>query len=187
MNNLMNKKVVFIIFALLLSCGCTSTLYFTLDDGYVNDKYKLEDVVEERNLINDSNEIHCIAKIIGDINKEGKLKDQYGNWFRYYHLPCNSNYKGFIRVDDESAEEYLIGYDQYNNEDIILVARDYGDGADFETVFSIYHNDTIFSTKISGHYLIDELMDTILFNVLPDCDTIYGKKLFHLNKIKTHY
>ena len=180
MNNLMNKKVVFIIFALLLSHGCTSTLYFTLDDGYVNDKYKLEDVVEERNLINDSNEIHCIAKIIGDINKEGKLKDQYGNWFRYYHLPYNSNYKGFIRVDDESAEEYLIGYDQYNNEDIILVARDYGDGADFETVFSIYHNDTIFSTKISGHYLIDELMDTILFNLPPESDTIYGKYRYNL-------
>ncbi len=183
----MNKKIVLMPFVLLLFSGCTSILYFTLDDGYVNDKYKLEDVVEERNLINDSNEIHYIAKIIGDINKEGKLKDQYGNWFRYYHLPYNSNYKGFIRVDDESAEEYLIGYDQYNNEDIILVARDYGDGADFETVYSTFCNDTIYSIKIIGHYLIDEMMDTILFNVLPDCDTIYGKKLFHLNKIKTHY
>ena len=180
MNNLMNKKVVFIIFALLLSCGCTSTLYFTLNNGCINNQFDFEDIVKEKNIINDSIKIYNIANIIGDINKEGKLKDQYGNWFRYYHLPYNSNYKGFIRVDDESAEEYLIGYDQYNNEDIILVARDYGDGADFETVYSTFCNDTIYSIKIIGHYLIDEMMDTILFNVLPDCDTIYGKYRYNL-------
>lgn len=180
MNNLMNKKVVFIIFALLLSCGCTSTLYFTLNNGCINNQFDFEDIVKEKNIINDSIKIYNIANIIGDINKNENLKDVYGNWFCYYRLPCNSKYKCFLRTDDESVEEYIVGYDQNGNKKIILVAKDYGDGAYFETVFSIYHNDTIFSTKISGHYLIDELMDTILFNLPPESDTIYGKYRYNL-------
>ena len=43
----MNKKIVLMPFVLLLFSGCSSILYFTLDDGHVNDKYK----VNENNLI----------------------------------------------------------------------------------------------------------------------------------------
>ena len=173
---------IYIVFVLLLFSGCTSTLYFALDNIYINNKYKLEDIIKEENLISDSNKIHNIAKIIGDINEDGKLKDQYGNWFCYYHMPYNSNYEGFIRVDDESVEEYLTGYDQDNNKNIILVARNYCDGADHEIVYSTYYNDTIYSTKIIEHYLIDETMDTILLNLPPTSDTVFEDNIFYLKQ-----
>jgi hypothetical protein len=182
----MNKRHIHLIFVLLLLSGCTSTLYFTLDDRYINDKYKFEDIIKEENLISDSNKVYNIAKIIGDINEDGNLKEQYGNWFSYYYLPSNSNYEGFIRVDDESVDEYLIGYDQYNNENIILVARDYGDGADFEIVYSTYYNNTIYSTKIIEHFLIDETMDTILINLPPTSDTIFENIIFYLKQQVYH-
>ena len=47
----MNKKILLMPFVLLLFSGCTSILYFTLDDGYVNDKYKLEDVDSKLEII----------------------------------------------------------------------------------------------------------------------------------------
>ena len=97
-------------------------------------------------------------------------------------MPYNSNYEGFIRVDDESVEEYLTGYDQDNNKNIILVARKYGDGADHEIVYSTYYNDTIYSTKIIKHYLIDETMDTILLNLPPTSDTVFEDNIFYLKQ-----
>lgn len=47
----MNKRHIHLIFVLLLLSGCTSTLYFTLYDRYINDKYKLEDIIKEENFI----------------------------------------------------------------------------------------------------------------------------------------
>ena len=65
---------------------------------------------------------------------------------------------------------------------MVLVAKKYGDGADFETIYSTFMNDTIYSCTINGHYQIDEDSDTFTMPLKATSDTIFRKHYFRTSK-----
>jgi hypothetical protein len=158
---------------------------FSLDDGTVNGEHRIAELVTEKNMITNPCEVNRIACAIGDTDMDGCTKEGYGNWFRYYNVPTEENYKAILRVDDESEEEYLTVYDNENHEQMVLVAKEYGDGADFETTYSIFINDTIYSCTINGHYQIDEDSDTFTKPLRATSDTIFRKRYFRTSKHKS--
>ena len=65
---------------------------------------------------------------------------------------------------------------------MVLVAKEYGDGADFETIYSTFMNDTIYSCTINGHYQLDEESDTFIMPLKATSDTIFRKRYFRTSK-----
>ena len=157
---------------------CREAMLFSLDNGTVNGLYGVPELTTGCNMLTDACEIRCVAAAVGDCDGEGNVKDGYGNWFRYYDIPSPPDYRLILRVDDESLEEYIFYTDNYNRVVAQVVARDYGDGADFETMESLYRNDTIHTTRITGHYIVDEESDTIIDSLPAMCDTVAVKHHF---------
>ena len=155
-----------------------AALLFTLENGILNALYGVPELATERNMIDDTCEIQSIAKAIGDCDSNGNMKEGYGNWFRYYNIPSPPDYRLILRTDDESLEEYILYTDECNRLVAIIVAREYGDGADFETLESQYKNDTIHSTRITGHYIVDGAEDTITGSLPAVCDTLSSSRPF---------
>lgn len=158
---------------------------FSLDNSFVNGEHRIAELVAEKNMITDPCEVNRIACAIGDTDMDGSTKDGYGNWFRYYHVPTKENSKAILRVDDESEEEYMTVYDNENHELMVLVAREYGDGADFESIYSTYRNDTIYSCTINGHYLIDKESDALTKPLKATSDTTFSEHYFRTSKHKS--
>ena len=149
-----------------------TALQFTLENGTINGLYGVPELTADRNIIADTCEIQSIAGAVGDCDSSGKMKEGYGNRFRYYNIPSPPDYRLILRANDDSLEEFILYTDECNRIVAILVAREYGDGADFETLKSQYRNDTIHSTRITGHYIIDEVEDTSIDSLPAVCDTL---------------
>ena len=184
----MKRILLYIVFLMCFPLSASAQVpakKFSLDNGFVNGEHRIAELVTEKNMIKDPCEVNRIACAVGDTGMDGSTKEGYGNWFRYYHVPAKENSKAILRVDDESEEEYLTVYDNENHELMVLVAREYDDGADFESIYSTYRNDTIYSCTINGHYLIDKESDTFAKPLKATSDTTFSKHYFRTSKHKS--
>ena len=181
----MKKILLYIVFLMCFPLSANSQVSgkkFSLDNRFVNGEHRIAELVTEKNMITNPCEVNRIACAIGDTDMDGCTKEGYGNWFCYYNVPTEENYKAILRVDDESEEEYLTVYDNENHEQMVLVAKEYGDGADFETIYSTFMNDTIYSCTINGHYQLDEESDTFIMPLKATSDTTFRKHHFRTSK-----
>ena len=181
----MKKILLYIVFLMCFPLSANSQVsgkQFSLENGFVNGEHRIAELITEKNMITTPCEVNRIACAIGDTDMDGCTKEGYGNWFSYYNVPTEENYKAILRVDDGSEEEYLTVYDNENYKLMVLVAKKYGDGADFETIYSTFMNDTIYSCTINGHYQLDEESDTFIMPLKATSDTTFRKHHFRTSK-----
>lgn len=167
-----------LIYICIITVGCAQKTMFVINYPYVNTKYYIPEITNEKNRIQDSLMILRIAKAIGDSNL-----NHYGNWYTYYELPVSNrdSYKLIFRTDDYSESEYMM-YTDDNGEitNCQLVAKSYGDGDKFETIYSLYKNRWLKQYSIFGRYHLKndstEIIDT---SIPPIVDTIV--RLIHVD------
>ena len=169
-------KLLLVYILCLIIISCSHETIFICDYPYINSKYYIPDIVNEKNIIRDSLMISQIANVIGDSNL-----NHYGNWFTYYELPIphQDSYKLIFRTDDNSESEYMIQTDDNGKiTNCKLVAKSYGDGAEFETIYSLYNNKRLKQYSLYGRYhFTNDSTDVIDTSIPPIVDTVV--KLIH--------
>ena len=96
-----------------------------------------------------------------------------------FRSPHQDSYKLIFRTDDNSESEYMIQTDDNGKiTNCKLVAKSYGDGAEFETIYSLYKNKRLKQYSIYGRYhFTNDSTDVIDTSIPPIVDTVV--KLIH--------
>ena len=140
---------IFIFQIFILSSCIENNEEFSIQYPYINNQYLIWDVAKESNLVTDS----LIINIVQSIFPRDKSTPNYGNWYSYYLIENNNGRALVLRfANDDVYDEILIcKCTRCGNVVAHHVAREYGDGEDFENISSVIKGNVITITKTIEH------------------------------------
>ena len=158
-----NRSFTTVILTIIaVSCTLQEPVFF-IDDYSVNGKYRISDIITEENLVKDTVLFNGMAALFNDFNKE-----EYGNWYGYWHIAQEKHGELILRMsNDDTYDVVLVCQDSDSGKySFHHTARSYGDGADFEQMYSTMKEDILHKTIIKGYYPYVIQSDTLV-NSIP--------------------
>ena len=157
-----NRSFTTVILTIIaVSCTLQEPVFF-IDDYSVNGKYRISDIITEENLVKDTVLFNGMAALFNEFNKEG-----YGNWYGYWHIAQEKHGELILRMNnDDTYDVVLVCQDSDSGKySFHHTARSYGDGADFEQMYSTLKEDILHKTIIKGYYPYVIQSDTLVNNI----------------------
>ena len=148
---------------LIMAYACaTREAVFCIDSTHsVNGKYLISDIMIEENLVTDTVLFNGMTALFNDFHQE-----KYGNWYGYWHIAKEKHGELLLRMSNDDTYDVVLVCQGAGKYSFHLVARSYGDGADFEQIHSTLKGDTLHKTIIKGYYPYVIQSDT-LTNSIP--------------------
>lgn len=148
---------------LIMAYACTTReAVFYIDSTHsVNGKYLISDIMIEENMVTDTVLFNGMTALFNDFHQE-----KYGNWFGYWHIAKEKHGELLLRMSNDDTYDVVLVCQGAGKYSFHLVARSYGDGADFEQIHSTLKGDILHKTIIKGYYPYVIQSDT-LTNSIP--------------------
>lgn len=148
---------------LIMAYACTTReAVFYIDSTHsVNGKYLISDIMIEENLVTDTVLFNGMTALFNDFHQE-----KYGNWYGYWHIAKEKHGELLLRMSNDDTYDVVLVCQGAGKYRFHLVARSYGDGADFEQIHSTLKGDILHKTIIKGYYPYVIQSDT-LTNSIP--------------------
>ena len=148
---------------LIMAYACTTLeAVFYIDSTHsVNGKYLISGIMIEENLVTDTVLFNGMTALFNDFHQE-----KYGNWFGYWHIAKEKHGELLLRMSNDDTYDVVLVCQGAGKYSFHLVARSYGDGADFEQIHSTLKGDILHKTIIKGYYPYVIQSDT-LTNSIP--------------------
>lgn len=150
-----------LILAILLGACAALETEFEIDGHSVNGKYLISDIMKEENLVKDTVIFNGMTALFNDINQTN-----YGNWYGYWHIEKEKYGELFLRISNDDTYDVVLVCQDSGKYSFHHVARSYGDGADFEQMYSRLKGNVLLKTIIKGYYPYIIQSDTLV-NSLP--------------------
>lgn len=154
------------ILLIFLSCNNSQQKLYSINDQYINNYYKIDEIFKEDNLVRDTLIIESIKNLFRkDINQNNAY---YGNWWGYYYISKSENRTLILRVDEDKIfDEILITIDINSNQYYCYhVAREYYDGDDFELMSAELENNKLTKNLIVGYFDLDSQSDIVVLDTI---------------------
>ena len=148
---------------LIMAYACiTREAVFYIDSTHsVNGKYLISDIMIEENMVTDTVLFNGMTALFNDFHQE-----KYGNWYGYWHIAKEKHGELLLRMSNDDTYDVVLVCQGAGKYSFHLVARSYGDGADFEQIHSTLKGDILHKTIIKGYYPYVIQSDT-LTNSIP--------------------
>ena len=142
-----NRSFTTVILTIIaVSCTLQEPVFF-IDDYSVNGKYRISDIITEENLVTDTVLFNGMTALFNDF-----LQEKYGNWYGYWHIAKEKHGELLLRMSNDDTYDVVLVCQGAGKYSFHLVARSYGDGADFEQIHSTLKGDILHKTIIKGYY-----------------------------------
>ena len=157
------RHIFTVLILLIMAYACTTReAVFYIDSTHsVNSKYLISDIMIEENLVTDTVLFNGMTALFNDFHQE-----KYGNWYGYWHIAKKKHGELLLRMSNDDTYDVVLVCQGAGKYSFHLVARSYGDGADFEQIHSTLKGDILHKTIIKGYYPYVIQSDT-LTNSIP--------------------
>lgn len=129
------------------ACTTREAVFYIDSTHSVNGKYLISDIMIEENLVADTVLFNGMTALFNDFHQE-----KYGNWYGYWHIAKEKHGELLLRMSNDDTYDVVLVCQGAGKYRFHLVARSYGDGADFEQIHSTLKGDILHKTIIKGYY-----------------------------------